>query len=294
MTIIFKANSANFSEGTGNISTLKKLTRGDGKQYTYISRQAIHHDIIEEMDEKKAKLILAGESNKSAIQYAPDVTIKDCSDIDLSGYMKTQKKTNSIFRSAVMRISNAVSLEPYTGDMDFLTNIGLANRMRKETGNNDLMGNIAQLEMQNSFYVYTISIDLDKIGIDPNDDINLDDEEKYRRVAKVLQVVKYLYRDIKARREDFQPLFVIGGVYDFKTPFFENAVKLNDNLGVDLTAIKSILTDPDVAKDTELGLVNGIFVNDNEIEEELNPETVTEFFDNLRKKVADFYEVKGN
>lgn len=293
MTIIFKASSANFGEGTGNIAVLKKLTRGNGKQYTYISRQAIHHDIIEEMNEAKAKLILAGESNKSAIQYAPEATIKDSSDIDLSGYMKTQKDKNSVFRSAVMRISNAVSLEPYNGDMDFLTNGGLANRMRKETGD-DINNNIAQSEIQDSFYVYTISIDLDKIGIDANDDINLDDEEKFRRVAKVLQVIKYLYRDIKARREDFQPLFVIGGVYDFKSPFFENAVKLNENLGIDLVAIKSILTDPDVAKDTEIGLVNGIFTNNDEIEEKLSTETVTEFFNNLKQKVADFYEVKGN
>ena len=112
MSIIFKADSANFGEGTGNVATLKKFTRGDSKQYTYISRQAIHHDIIEEMNEAKAKLILAGDSNKSAIQYAPKATIKDSSDIYLSGYMKTVKEKNSTFRSAVMRISNAISLEP--------------------------------------------------------------------------------------------------------------------------------------------------------------------------------------
>lgn len=294
MSIIFKADSANFGEGTGNVATLKKFTRGDGKQYTYISRQAIHHDIIEEMNEAKAKLILAGDSNKSAIQYAPKATIKDSSDIDLSGYMKTVKEKNSTFRSAVMRISNAISLEPYNGDMDFLTNAGLANRMRKETGDDSINNNIAQIEMHRSYYAYTISIDLDKIGIDDNDNIELDDEEKYRRVAKVLRVVKYLYRDIKARREDFEPLFVVGGVYDLKSAFFENALKLNDNLGLDLTAIKSVLTDPEIAKDTEAGLARGIFNNDDEVEKELNPETITEFFTNLTKKVADFYEVQGN
>ena len=36
MTIIFQAESANFGEGIGNLTVLKKYSRGDKNQYTYI------------------------------------------------------------------------------------------------------------------------------------------------------------------------------------------------------------------------------------------------------------------
>ena len=38
--IVMQANSANYGESIGNVSSLKKLTRQGGNQYTYISRQA--------------------------------------------------------------------------------------------------------------------------------------------------------------------------------------------------------------------------------------------------------------
>ena len=41
MTIVFEAESANYGEGIGNVVALKKLSRGNGDQFTYISRQAI-------------------------------------------------------------------------------------------------------------------------------------------------------------------------------------------------------------------------------------------------------------
>ena len=45
LTIIFKAQSLNYGEGIGNISELKKLTRGNGNVYTFASRQALRYDI---------------------------------------------------------------------------------------------------------------------------------------------------------------------------------------------------------------------------------------------------------
>lgn len=40
LTMVFLAESANYGEGVGNISALKKMTRGNYEQYSYISRQA--------------------------------------------------------------------------------------------------------------------------------------------------------------------------------------------------------------------------------------------------------------
>lgn len=49
ITMVIDAESANYGEGFNNITTLKKLTRGDGKTYTYISRQALRYNIVEQI-----------------------------------------------------------------------------------------------------------------------------------------------------------------------------------------------------------------------------------------------------
>ena len=45
-TVIFLAESANYGEGIGNISSLKKMTRGDYEEYSYISRQALRYNMV--------------------------------------------------------------------------------------------------------------------------------------------------------------------------------------------------------------------------------------------------------
>lgn len=49
MTFVFEAESANYGEGIGNVTSLKKLSRDSGRAYTYISRQALRYNIINQM-----------------------------------------------------------------------------------------------------------------------------------------------------------------------------------------------------------------------------------------------------
>lgn len=292
VSVVFQANSANYGEGLGNVASLKKLTRGDGHQYSYISRQALRYNIVKEMGVDNTPLDANGSKDKAVIQYAKDATIEKYPEIDLFGYMKTEKSKSAATRSAVVRLSNAIAQEYYDGDTDFLTNQGLASRISHAT-DKQYNNNIAESEIQESYYVYTLTIDLDRVGEDDNDDVHLDDTEKNRRVAKLLSAIQYLYRDIRGRREDLKPLFVIGGVYDIKNPFFANAVKVRDNK-LDLSAIKSVLADENVAKNTQAGLVDGIFENSDEVKAELQTVNTAQFMDNLKKKVADYYEVQGD
>lgn len=288
-TIVFQASSANYGESLGNVASLKKLTRGDGQQYSYISRQAIRYDIVQQLGEKEANLEAEGSGDKKVIQFAKDASIKDFPEIDFFGYMKTEKCNNSSIRSAKVRLSNAISQEPYEGDTDFLTNMSLAQRIRKATGDNKIRNSIAQSEIQQSYYVYTLTVDLDQIGVDDNDGTNLNAHEKNRRVAKLLDTIQYLYRDIRGRREDLKPLFVIGGVYDIKNPIFENAVKVR-NSNIDIESIQSILDDSRVKENTSVGFVDGAFNNNQEIKDKLDAVTVAKFMTDLKKKVADYYE----
>lgn len=284
ISMIFEADSANYGEGIGNISQLKKMTRGNGEIYTYISRQAIRYNIIGQMQCDNTPVEDAG-----VVQFAQSAKIDEFPEIDLFGYMKTTKKADGKggqkTRSAVVRLSNAISLYPYHSDLDFLTNMGLAKR-----GDNGkkLDNAIAQSEIHNSFYAYTITIDLDKVGIDENDDINIDSNEKARRVILLLETIEYLYRDIKGRRENLAPIFAVGGVYGRKNPYFEGRIELSNN-NLNLELIKdTIAGSDDIRTNTKIGSLNGKFDNSNDIKN-ISSLTISEMFNAIKEEVKAYY-----
>ena len=284
-TIIFLAQSANYGESLGNMSVLKKITRDSGEQYSYISRQALRYNIVEQLGEEKAPTTANGKGDKKVIQFSAETTIKDYPELDFFGYMKTTAKENANKRSAVVRLSNAVSLESFKGDTDFLTNTGLASR----TGD---FGNIAQSEIHKSYYAYTVTVDLDRIGIEENENIEIENEEKARRMKNLLDAIATLYRDIRGRRENLRPLFVIGGIYDIKNPFFENMLEVKKNR-INTEKLSDAVYDF-IEKDTFAGIVKGQFDNDKEIIEALkekNIETVSvsDFFKKIKKGIEEYY-----
>lgn len=284
MSMIFQAESANYGETIGNVASLKKLSRGKGDQYTYISRQALRYNIVNQMGIDNTTVDI----DKSVVQFAPDATIKEYPEIDLFGYMKTAGEQKT--RSAVVRLSNAISLENFKGDLDFLTNKGLYDRYAKQENRNESVkgGSIAQSEIHKSYYAYTITVDLDRVGIDENDVIEIENTEKANRIIKLLDTIRFLYRDIKGRREDLKPLFAIGGVYDIKNPIFHNALDVKSNR-LDVGRIKDVLYE-DIKDDTYCGLIKGVFDNDNEIVSELGALSMLEYFELLKKEVKKYYE----
>lgn len=283
ITMIFEAESANYGESIGNVASLKKMVRGKGEQYTYISRQALAYNIVEQLDEKLANVVAEGSGEKTVIQYSKDSTIRDYPELDFFGYLKTQKASTGQKRSAKVRLSNAISLEAFKGDLDFLTNKGLADRI-------DSNMNIAQSEIHHSLYKYTMTIDLDQIGIDNAGEelIELPFLERSRRIQKLLDTVLFLYRDIRGRREDLKPVFAIGGVYDRKNPFFHNVVDVKNNR-LDVTQIQNGIFES-IKADTNCGYLNGKFENSEEIITKLKALSVEEFFSKLKEQVKNYYE----
>jgi len=275
ISMIFQAQSANYGEGIGNISQLKKMTRADGKVYTYISRQALRYNIVQQMGIDSTPV----DNAQKVVQFSPDTTIKDYPEIDLFGYMKTSK--NTLTRSAVVRLSNAISLEPYRSDTDFLNNMGLASRAGLENA-------LAQIEIHNSLYAYTITVDLDQIGIDKNGDIEISNSEKSERIKNLLDTVQFLYRDIRGRRENLSPVFAVGGVYDRKNPYFEDRLKVSKGT-VNTELISSVINSCDDSKNnTFIGVADGFFSNDEKIKN-LGALSVSEFFNKIKEKVVDYY-----
>lgn len=290
ITMIFKAQSLNYGEGIGNISELKKLTRGDGSVYTFASRQALRYDIVRLGNKMFGWNLEVVDKSKGTVQFKEDLTIKDSEEMDLFGYMKTAKNDGSNIRSAAVRLSNAISLEDYRSDMEFLNNKGLADRIGE-------FPNLANIEQHLSYYTYTVTIDLEKIGIDG--DIEISDEEKAKRVNQLLDVIKVLNREIRGREENLSPVFVIGGMYDINSPFYLGRIKLNGkdgkfSLDTEMLQDTSSLTigDSVIFDDTEIGILKNTFKNEHEIEECFDEKTtnIEVFFKNLKEDVTNYYK----
>lgn len=290
ITLVFKGQSLNYGEGIGNISELKKLTRGDGSVYTYASRQALRYDIVRLGNKLFNWNLQVVNKEKGTIQFDDKLTIQDSEEMDLFGYFRTKKSEKSNTRSAAVRLSNAISLENYKDDMEFMTNKGLADRIKE----NPLPVNV---EQHLSYYTYTITIDLEKIGKD--EEIALLNEEKTERVNQLLDIVKILNREIRGREENLSPVFVIGGIYNINSPFFLGRIKLNGKNGefsIDTEMLKDTTTltigDKSIYDDTKVGMLKNTFKNEKEIEEIFEGKTtnIEEFFKDLKEKVTEYYK----
>lgn len=299
LSLIIEAESANYGEGFANIALLKKFTRNDRKQYTYISRQALRYSMMKQLGWNNTPV----DGSSNVVQFAPKATIEEYPEIDLFGYLKTTKGDNAEKRAAVVRLSNAISLEPYQWDVDFLNNMGLSERTVQKGTANELV----QSEIHRSFYSYTITIDLDEIGVeqipvepDKKEKSKNISESEFQKINKIpqtkkadrvndfLEVVQFLNRDIRGREENLNPIFVIGGIYDRKNPYFDNRLKLKAKK-LDVTMIEQILASDKIKDQTYIGYLYGMFENDSEITAKLNPVSIAEVFTKIKKEVAEYY-----
>jgi len=272
ITYIVKAFPLNYDEGYGNVSIAKKVHRGSGETYLFTSRQALRYSLVNWLVEHGFWQFAQLSSEEGVVQYDPHSLEKEFPpEADLFGYMITAgRNAPAKTRSAVARLTHLISLEPWYGDQELLTNKNFADRVGKDP-------NMANIETGYGYYKYTLSVDLEKVGEDRNFHHSLPMEEKIKRVCDLIEATKFLYRDIRGRREDLKPVFVIGGVYHIKSPFFHNAVGLNlkgSKFSINWEAIKQVLevkykfnNEEIIVKDlTSIGIQKDEFLDDLQIE----------------------------
>lgn len=221
ITYIVKAFPCNYDEGYGNVSVAKKVHRGNGQTYLFTSRQALRFAIVNWLVEHKMWQYASLTSTEGVIQYDPaELEKKFPEEADLFGYMITAGRGKGAkTRASVAKLTHLISLEPWYGDQELLTNKNFADRLKVNP-------NMANIEIGYGYYKYTLTVDLDKVGEDENFKHHLPKEDKIKRVHALIEATKFLYRDIRGRREDLTPVFVVGGVYQIKSPFFHNAVNI--------------------------------------------------------------------
>ncbi|AEF19550.1 MULTISPECIES: type I-B CRISPR-associated protein Cas7/Cst2/DevR [unclassified Hydrogenobaculum] len=313
-----RATSLNYGENIGNVSILKKLSLGDNSQLTYVSDKAIKYDIKRKGKEEKGWRLLDEkikeyiENSKKGKELDVDEfsksLIKEYHEFDLFGGLLTNLKGDdgkkvdlsygdSVKRTAPVKTTYAFSVSKFQGDMDFLNNIDAFNRYIKHIEQKEAQA-IAQSEQHTTHYYYTIAIDLDRIGVleTENNTVEvIEPEERAKRVKDLLDIIRTFSRQIRGRYENLSPIFVIGGVYKIKNPFFMGCIDAkeieNGKLLLDLNRLldcKSLI--PEEEKENTLcGVLSGFFENEEDIREKLNCKSVGEAFEELKTKVDKVY-----
>ena len=125
-----------------------------------------------------------------------------------------------------------------------------------------------------------MTVDLEMIGKDENFEWEADPKEKADRVICLLDAIENLSLVVKGNLDNAEPIFAVGGLSGRKTHYFENVVNL---------IISSDLKNK-IGKEFYVGLLQGnLLENEEEIENELHPTTITEMFNKLRQDVTEYY-----
>ncbi|MEM0492608.1 MAG: type I-B CRISPR-associated protein Cas7/Cst2/DevR [Candidatus Thermoplasmatota archaeon] len=175
MDIVFYGGSLNYDQGAGNYQELKKITKWDGKQYTLVSRYALRYSLLKTGEElglwKKiaSETILerAGERKKTVIQPSIKALLSGeiltHPEFDLFGYLITGT-TPQNSRESPVKISHAISMTPYSYDCHLAGNLGYAKKMVEAGKAEKMEPNLFTIEEHLTYYIYTIVIDVDRIG----------------------------------------------------------------------------------------------------------------------------------
>lgn len=288
LTVTVVANmTSNYSEGLGNIASVQKVFK-NRKVYTIRSRESLknaimvqsgmYDDLQTEVDGATQKLVNS------------ELNAATCRALE-GGYMST--KGTTYVRKSSIYLTDAIACESFVSETRFHNNLYLASNYAKAQGKNiqndaDGVGLMPyQYEYDKSLKVYSMTIDLEMVGKDENFGAEASAEEKAERVNAILRAVETLSLVVKGNLDNAEPVFVVGGLSERKTHYFENVVHVEED--------RLLMTDDLQAKIGEgyrTGLLKSrVFLNEAEVEETLHPLSVSAFFDALADDVKKYYGV---
>lgn len=288
LTITVVANmTSNYSEGLGNISSVQKVFKNQ-KVYAMRSRESLKNAICVQAglyDDLQTQL--DGAMQKYVTK---DVNAATCRALE-GGYMSTQGTT--YVRNSSFYLTDAIACESFINETRFHNNLYLASAHAKANGlnvqqNPKEVGLMPyQYEYDKSLKTYSMTIDLEMVGKDENFDAEAENTEKNDRVASLLNAIENLSLVVKGNLDNAEPIFVVGGLSNRKTHYFENVVNVK---GQKLIITKDLKDK--ISNGFYVGLLeSGVLENENDIEKELNPLSITKFFETLKRDVEEYYGV---
>ncbi|GMQ64158.1 type I-B CRISPR-associated protein Cas7/Cst2/DevR [Vallitalea maricola] len=290
LTLTIVANiTSNYGEGLGNISSVQKVFR-NGKSYATRSRESLKNAIMVQSGMyDDLQTVVDKKVNQKVVSEELNVT--NCRALE-GGYMNTTG--NTYIRKSSFYLTDAVACDDFVNETRFHNNLYLASNFAKnnkinlqaESGKCGLMP--YQYEYDKTKKIYSITIDLDMIGKDENFKTpEAYGKEKADRVISILGAVENLNLVVKGNLDNAEPLFIVGGLTNRKTHYFENVVRVKEDKLLITTDLKDRIN-----KGFSVALLEGEnFRNEQEIKKELKPNSIADFFESLRDQVNTYYGV---
>lgn len=289
VTITILANmTSNYGESLGNAASVQKVYK-KGKTFAMRSRESLKNAIMTQSGMyDDLKVSVDGATQKYVNN---ELNAATCRALE-GGYMNTSELT--YIRKSSIYLTDAIACEAFVNETRFHNNLHLAStyakqnnlNLQKDAGACGLMP--YQYEYDKTLKAYSITIDLEMVGKDENfAGQEASAQEKAARVHALLGAIEHLSLVVKGNLDNAEPIFVVGGLCERKTHYFENLV----NVKGDSLVITADLKDR-VAQGYRVGLMEGGNLNNElEIKDQLQPVSITKFFAELKHDVNAYYGV---
>lgn len=243
-------------QGAGNYTPIKKYYYKDGihsmtsvATITYELRKSLikeygwtASDIVLNISKKDSKV-----SNLYPKKESIEALDLNGIENDVFGFLVPDKRIN---KTSPLRIIPFISVHSFKADTQIITNRGFLepelNRNyytdkgeRIEIDNVPSTQALAFEEVFGDYYYYTVTIELDRIGvievenevyIEPDKRKYMEKDVRIKVVKDLVDAISKLTRDIKHQKVHLKPLAVFGGAFQSPIPYFWDDVVI-DNRG---------------------------------------------------------------
>lgn len=240
-------------QGFGNYTPIKKWFMSDGVHGTS-SVATITYELRKALMQKgwhMSGIVLNADKNgkvKNMYAKIEDIESEDNKSLetDVFGFLIPDKQLS---KTSPIRIIPPKSLHTFKNDTQLITNKGFLNKEfgrdyydkdENEYPKDNLQKTqaLATEEVFGDYYVYTVTIELDRLGVlevkngkylDPDERIYLD--KKIRKIAlkDIVDSILELTRTIKHQTVHLKPLAIFGGAFESVIPYFWNDIQLDKN-----------------------------------------------------------------
>ena len=273
----------NSGEGEANFIDVKKYKK-NGVEYPYVSGQAMRFYIKE---------AIRRNLNNNEYMCVPNDKGETCGNIqkcigcDLFGFMTTIKKGTvlpgypeghpggAITRVSPVKVSPAMGLLPFEDNavVDFLTR-------RHKMAEGEMSGDIVNVEIGVNLYKCGITVDAVRVGgeekIDEKNrtveiEYYLEEEERKKRISKVLEAIRYISDYSKQARllTDFTPDLILIAFQNVYSHRLQKALSVS-NGAVDLERLEAVIKDvKEYSPKIIAGILPGVIENESDVKSKL-------------------------